>query len=98
VAVQGVFETTGANTEYSYYPLMRDALIPNLEVRLDGNSFIMHHKVIIVDWNTVIFGSFNFSESANSRNDENIIIVQDPTFANFFVEEFSAVWDESKID
>ncbi|MCP5100141.1 MAG: hypothetical protein GY943_31695, partial [Chloroflexi bacterium] len=47
VAVQGVFETTGANTEYSYYPLMRDALIPNLEVRLDGNSFIMHHKVII---------------------------------------------------
>jgi phosphatidylserine/phosphatidylglycerophosphate/cardiolipin synthase-like enzyme len=95
VSVQGVFETTGAETQFSYYPIMRDARIPNLEVRRDNNPFIMHHKVIIIDWNTVIFGSFNFSESANRRNDENIIIVQDPTFASFFVEEFSAVWDES---
>ncbi|MCA9929706.1 MAG: hypothetical protein KC419_14565 [Anaerolineales bacterium] len=95
VAVQGVFETTGAESDFSYYPIMRDAGIPNLEVRLDQNPFIMHHKVIIVDWETVIFGSFNFSESANSRNDENIIIIHDPTFANFFVEEFGTVWEES---
>lgn len=95
VAVQGVFETTGSETQYSYYPAMRDAGIPNLTVRQDNNSFIMHHKVIIIDWETVIFGSFNFSESANRRNDENVLIVQDPTFASFFIEEFSAVWEES---
>ena len=95
VAVQGVFEKVGADTQFSYYPIMRDAGIPNLQVRLDNNPFIMHHKVIIIDWETVIFGSFNFSESANSRNDENIVIIQDPTFASFFVEEFSTVWEES---
>ena len=96
VAVQGVFETTGSESQYSYYPAMRDAGIPNLQVRQDGNSFIMHHKVIIIDWETVIFGSFNFSESANRRNDENVLIIQDPTFASFFIEEFSTVWEESK--
>ena len=95
VAVQGVFETTGSETQYSYYPIMRDAGLSNLEVRQDKNPFIMHHKVIIIDWETVIFGSFNFSESANRRNDENILIIQDPTFASFFIEEFSTVWDES---
>ncbi len=95
VVVQGVFETTGSETPYSYYPIMRDAGLPNLEVRQDKNPYIMHHKVIIIDWNTVIFGSFNFSESANQRNDENVLIIQDPTFANFFIEEFSTVWEES---
>ncbi|MFQ5421538.1 MAG: phospholipase D-like domain-containing protein, partial [Anaerolineae bacterium] len=95
VSVQGVFETAGSESQYSYYPFMRDAGLPNLEVRQDSNPFIMHHKVIIIDWNTVILGSFNFSESANRRNDENILIIQDPTFANFFIEEFKAVWEES---
>ncbi|MEM7330858.1 MAG: phospholipase D-like domain-containing protein [Chloroflexota bacterium] len=95
VVVQGVFETVGSETTFSYYPPMRDAGLPNLEVRQDGNGRIMHHKIIIVDFETVIFGSFNFSENANRRNDENVMIVKDTTFANFFVEEFTAVWDEA---
>lgn len=97
VAVQGVFETAGSETAFSYYPLMRDAGLPNLEVRRDGNPRIMHHKVIIIDFHTVIFGSYNFSESANRRNDENILIVRDATFASFFVEEFGAVWREAAV-
>lgn len=96
VVVQGVFENAGANTAFSYYPPMRDAGLLNLEVRLDGNPRIMHHKVIIVDFETVIFGSFNFSESANTRNDENVLIITDPTIAAFFIEEFTAVWAEAQ--
>lgn len=95
VFVQGVFETTGSETDFSYYPPMRDAGLLNLQVRQDGNPQIMHHKIIIVDLETVVLGSFNFSESANRRNDENVIIVTDPVFASYFVEEFTAVWDEA---
>ena len=69
-----------------------------LDVRIDGNARIMHHKVIIIDRQKVIFGSFNFSDSANDKNDENIIIIDDPTFAEFFVEEVDAVWAEAKTD
>lgn len=93
--VRGVFETVGASTVFSYYPVMSDAGLPNLQVRLDGNNRIMHHKVIIIDRQTVVFGSFNFTGNANNSNDENVIIVHDPTFAGFFVEEFEMVWDEA---
>lgn len=96
VNVTGVFETTGSNTAFSYYPPMRDAGLPNLQVRQDGNPRMMHHKVIIIDGQTTIFGSFNFTASANDSNDENIVIVHDPTFASFFVEEFNTVWQEAQ--
>jgi phosphatidylserine/phosphatidylglycerophosphate/cardiolipin synthase-like enzyme len=95
VAVRGVFETVGSDTEFSYFPVMNGAGLDNLSVGTDGNSRVMHHKVIIIDRETVIFGSFNFSDSANRRNDENIVIVHDPTFSSYFVEEFDTVWAEA---
>lgn len=96
VGVRGVFETSGATSESSYYGDMEAFGLPNLAVRLDGNPRIMHHKVIIIDGETVILGSFNFSSNANNSNDENILIVHDPGFASYFVEEFTAVWDEAE--
>jgi phosphatidylserine/phosphatidylglycerophosphate/cardiolipin synthase-like enzyme len=96
VNVQGVFETTGSETEYSYYGPMNEAGMTNLQVRQDGNRRLMHHKVIIIDGQTTIFGSFNFSGSANDSNDENVLIVHDPTFASYFLEEFNTVWNEAR--
>jgi phosphatidylserine/phosphatidylglycerophosphate/cardiolipin synthase-like enzyme len=96
VTVRGVFETTGSDTQYSYFGPMSDAGLDNLQVRQDGNGFLMHHKVIIIDQATTIFGSFNFSGNANDSNDENVVIVHDPTFTSFFIEEFNTVWDEAK--
>lgn len=55
----------------------------------------MHHKVFILDRETVIFGSFNFTNSANDENDENIVIVKDPALAAQFAAEFAAVWREA---
>lgn len=96
VTVRGVFERVGSTTPFSYYPVFRDAALSTLSVRQDGNPRIMHHKVIIVDRETVIFGSYNFSASANDSNDENVLIVHDPDFASFFVEELEFVWDEAQ--
>ena len=96
VTVRGVFEKTGSDTVYSYYPHMAASGMANVQVRTDGNPRIMHHKVIIIDRETVIFGSFNFSDSANRKNDENIVIVHDPTFTSFFVEEFETIWAEAQ--
>ncbi|MBX3057861.1 MAG: phospholipase [Anaerolineae bacterium] len=96
VNVQGVFETTGSQTEFSYYGDMLGERLPNLQVRQDGNPRLMHHKVIIIDGKTTIFGSFNFTGNANNNNDENVLIVHDPTFASYFLAEFEAVWNEAK--
>ncbi|HRQ38065.1 MAG TPA: phospholipase D-like domain-containing protein [Chloroflexota bacterium] len=96
VNVQGVFETTGSQTEFSYYGDMLSERLPNLQVRQDGNPRLMHHKVIIIDGRTTIFGSFNFTGNANNNNDENVLIVHDPTFASYFLAEFQAVWNEAR--
>lgn len=95
VAIRGIFEKTGADTASSYYGIMRNAGLANVNVRLDGNTRLMHHKVIIVDQQTVIFGSFNFSANANRSNDENLLIVHDPHFAQRFMAEFDARWREA---
>lgn len=95
-SVRGVFESYGSQASFSNYPVFSVAGLPNLRVRRDGNPRIMHHKVIIVDQETVIFGSFNFTNSANDDNDENVVVVHDPRFAGFFVEEFTWVWAEGR--
>ncbi len=97
VTVEGVFERVGSETAFSYYPVMRDAGIENLRVLQDGNSGLMHHKVIIIDSAIVIFGSFNFTGNANNSNDENVVIMHDPAFAAAFEEEFGFVWGEAEL-
>ena len=94
--VRGVFENVGSDAAASYYNDFRRTRLDNLEVRKDGNPRIMHHKVVILDRDTTIFGSFNFSNAANNNNDENIIIVRDPVFATYFIEEFETVWLEAE--
>ena len=39
----------------------------------------MHHKVFIIDEEIVITGSFNPSKNADTRNDENILIINKKT-------------------
>jgi len=51
----------------------------------------MHHKVIIIDERIVIFGSFNFSDNANTQNDENLLIVDNADIARAFKGEFDRV-------
>lgn len=86
--VGGVFETTGSQTPYSEYGKMKKA---GLDVYTDGNPWVMHHKVIILDEATVIFGSFNFSDNANTQNDENLLIIHDPVLAKAFKAEYDRV-------
>lgn len=93
VSVQGIFETTGSETQFSE---LTPLFCAGLDARQDGNPFILHHKVFIVDEQIVISGSFNISENATRRNDENLIILQDPDLAAQFVQEFNRRWAEAK--
>lgn len=92
--VQGVFEERGSETEHSEYGLF-DRARPRLDVLLDGNPYMMHHKVIILDNKTVILGSYNFTRSASDFNDENILFIHDPDIATLFREEFDRVYKQA---
>ena len=52
----------------------------------------MHPKVIIMDAHIVLTGSYNFSRSAEVRNDENTIILYNDTIAQLFIAEFQRVF------
>jgi phosphatidylserine/phosphatidylglycerophosphate/cardiolipin synthase-like enzyme len=94
VHVRGIFETTGSETRSSE---LRPLYCAGLEMRQDGNPFVLHHKVFIIDGVTVITGSFNFSEGARDSNDENLIIVSDPDLGAQFLAEFHRRWAEAKL-
>ncbi len=89
VDIRGIFEKRGAYTKYSEFLKMK---IEGVPVIVDRNRYIMHHKVIIIDNETVITGSFNFSENANKRNDENILIIQNREAAKQYKQEFNRLY------
>jgi phosphatidylserine/phosphatidylglycerophosphate/cardiolipin synthase-like enzyme len=90
IVVAGVFDKSQAlsNTGGEYTHLLENGI----DVRLDGNRYGMHHKVIIIDERIVVTGSYNFSNNAKTRNDENTLVIHDPEMAEFYREEFARVW------
>ena len=67
---------------------MRDIRKAGIEVSIDKVSGIAHNKVIIIDKQKVITGSFNFTASADIRNTENVIIVNDREVAKRYLENW----------
>lgn len=85
VEVQGVVETSQAGNQGSDVTLLQQA---GVEVLLDGNPGNMHHKVIVIDGEVVVTGSYNFSRSAEERNDENTLIIHSVDIARQYLAEF----------
>ncbi len=85
VSVRGVFEKRGAGSKYSRDDYLADQ---GAQVYLDQNKYTMHHKVIIIDGKTVITGSYNFSQSAEKKNDENVLILHSSDIARQYAHEF----------
>lgn len=95
VVVEGVFETTGSRTAFSELPRLLCAGLPILQ---DGSTrSILHHKVFIIDDDTVLTGSFNISANATEDNDENMVIIRDVDLAAQFIAEFERVQSQATV-
>jgi len=90
VDIKGIFEKS-QNNNWTEYSRMKDY---GMNVIWDKNKKNMHHKVFIIDNETVIFGSYNPTKNANEHNDENTIIVHDKEIASRFLDEFNMLWKE----
>lgn len=89
IAVQGVIESQNSAGTGSEFSKLQEA---GVSVFKDGNCYIMHHKVIIIDDHIVITGSYNFTASAEKSNDENLIIIDNADIAKQYIEEFDRVY------
>lgn len=94
VEVKGVMDESQVRSNVNtQYDALRRA---GLDVRLDANPDKMHHKVFIIDSQIVVTGSYNFSNSAETRNDENTLILYNPKVAEQYLEEFQALFQAAE--
>ncbi|ADE30384.1 phospholipase D [Rickettsia prowazekii] len=59
-----------------------------IDVGIDTVPGIAHNKVIIIDKKKVITGSFNFTVSADKRNAENVILIEDRKLAESYLQNW----------
>lgn len=92
VYVAGIIDQT--SSFYTPYNQLSTSLGSQFKVYSQFTS-VYHNKILIVDAcdllsdPTVITGSYNWTEPAETTNDENILIIHDYTISNIFYQSFS---------
>ncbi len=102
----GVFEGDNVNQAGSEWGAMSgtgsSAWPRPADVHLDLPSRLLHHKYLIVDGllgtapdPLVVTGSHNWTTAAETRNDENTLILHSSRVASLYLQEFAARYRES---
>ena len=55
---------------------------------IDDEHAKAHNKVMVIDGETVITGSFNFTKAAKKKNAENLLIIHDRNLAEKYVKNW----------
>jgi phosphatidylserine/phosphatidylglycerophosphate/cardiolipin synthase-like enzyme len=66
-----------------------------IPVKVDSHSGLMHLKVTVADKKTATTGSFNYTKSAEEKNDEVFVVIKDSGIAENFSSEFEKMWDDA---
>ena len=88
VRVRGVFEDRNAGSDHSEDDRLAAA---GALVIMDTNPGAMHHKTVIIDERIVITGSYNLSKSAETSNDENLLVLHSDWIAEAYTKEFQRI-------
>ncbi|MBW8308285.1 MAG: phospholipase D family protein [Candidatus Paracaedibacteraceae bacterium] len=67
-----------------------------INVHIDSPPGIAHNKVIILDQETVVSGSYNFSAAAYSRNAENLLFIKNTELAQQYFKNWTRRKDLSQ--
>jgi phosphatidylserine/phosphatidylglycerophosphate/cardiolipin synthase-like enzyme len=89
VLVRVLLDKKSASSNRFVIGLLENAQI---EVRQDGKHAIAHNKVMVIDLNQVITGSFNFTNSAATRNAENFLILKSEDLAQQYRLQWKNHW------
>ena len=86
VKIEVILDKSNVTDKYSAAVFLLHAGIPT---RIDAAHAIAHNKIIVIDGETVITGSFNFTKAAEEKNAENLLIISDKSLA----EKYIANWN-----
>ncbi len=85
VKVEAILDKSQRTEDDSRAKLLLDN---GISVQIDSAHAIAHNKVMVIDDETVITGSFNFSKSAEERNAENLLVIKDRALAEKYEENW----------
>ncbi|MFT5492570.1 MAG: cardiolipin hydrolase [Limisphaerales bacterium] len=63
-----------------------------IAVRIDDTPDHMHHKFALIDGNTTLTGSYNWTRSAAAHNFENLVVTDDQAIVRSYAKEFERLW------
>ncbi len=87
VRVSVILDKSQRTEKYSSADFISNA---GISTRIDSAHAIAHNKVMIIDHSRVITGSFNFTKSAEEKNAENLLVIDDPQLANRYLSNWHA--------
>jgi phosphatidylserine/phosphatidylglycerophosphate/cardiolipin synthase-like enzyme len=95
VAVRVIMDKNGSNERGSQAEFLKENGVP---IWTDGEHPIAHNKIVILDGNTVITGSFNFTNQAENLNAENLLVISGkPALATAYEQNFSEHLGHSEV-
>jgi len=94
VAVTAILDKSQRTEKYSSSDFLLHANIPTY---IDAKHAIAHNKIMLIDGTTIITGSFNFTNSAEKSNAENMLVIKnDPSLYAQYEENFHKHLDHSE--
>jgi phosphatidylserine/phosphatidylglycerophosphate/cardiolipin synthase-like enzyme len=93
VQVQVILDKSQRSEKYSSADFLANQGVPTL---IDANHAIAHNKVIVIDGETVLTGSFNFTKAAQEKNAENVLIIRDQALAAQYTQNWEAHREHSQ--
>jgi phosphatidylserine/phosphatidylglycerophosphate/cardiolipin synthase-like enzyme len=85
VRVEALLDKSQRNEKYSSADFLANQGVPT---KIDANHAIAHNKVMIIDGEVVITGSFNFTKAAQEKNAENVLIIRDKPLADQYTQNW----------
>jgi phosphatidylserine/phosphatidylglycerophosphate/cardiolipin synthase-like enzyme len=87
VNITVVLDRSQRSAKYSSADFVANSGIPTF---IDDRHAIAHNKIIIVDRNVLIAGSFNFTKAAEEKNAENLLIMKgNKQLVNAYIRNFN---------
>ena len=85
VKVEAILDKSQKRERYTSATFVSNAGIPTY---IDSKHAIAHNKIMIIDKETVITGSFNFTKAAEEKNAENLLIIRNKDLAKIYMENW----------
>lgn len=88
VRVEAIFDKSTFRERYSEAQV-GDLMQHGVPIWDDFRPAIAHNKVMVIDRDTVITGSFNFTAAAQKRNAENVLVIRgSPALARVYLRDW----------